>query len=936
MKIKNIIAFGLISISLAFVNPVVEADHMPATIHDKIETTTLSSGVVHESIQKFTVGGWYNINVLRIDLDDQYTSLGPLYHLDGLSSRSNVKDLVEQRNAVAGINGDFYNTKPIPTSLGALVENGEILSSPNNLPTLFTTADNSAYIDYFTRDMKITNFNTGNVLRIDTVNKLHSEFVTITMLDSNWGPKSIGNRFSKDIHEVLVIDGYVVDRRTGGEAFDIPKSKNSFVLSSKSSNLLLFNPGERVNVELDITPNIESIKFAIGSGSIVLKDGQITNTDVNISGNQPRTGVGVSQDQREVIMVTVDGRDVYFKGTTQETLGSLLKDLGAYNAVNFDGGGSTAMAIKPMGNTGAEFVNKPTEHRNVVNGVGVFSTAPQGKVNNLSLSTNSKYLFPGNSTSLNIKGFDENNCFHFVDPKSVNWSVTNGIGNVQAGTFFAEAPGTGEIIASYNGITTKYSITVLNLPVEIKSDLKSISLSPGGTKAIGSIIGVDEIGREGILNNSKVSYDTTGGVGEVKDGVFKATSKPASGALIIKSGNASKVIPVSIGVIKTPITSFEENISIGFSGYPSEVKGSVAFTDKSFEGKRAIELNYDFTKGTGTRAAYLDFKATPNGMPLKGSPQKIGLTVLGDSSGTWLRGTIVDSRGSSHIIEFTKSVDFTDWKYLEAQLPSNISYPVSLQRIYVAEVNAAKSPIGKIVIDDLISFTTLPADGSSLPESTKIKDPLHVPSQSEGVKVAVYSEPKIVGNTLMAKVVAPHKMKGLTQALSNAKIGVQVGNMTSEFKSSIKHTTTINGGSAYGKAEAQGVYVINLQANADGIRAANSHQWIDLVSDLQNRAEANLVISISRPVFGPNGFTDKMESELFHELLVEQVEQGKNIFVVQSDGENNYTLKDGVRYITLTGATVSTPEEFSRYSYVEFIINGENATYEVKTPYSFN
>ena len=90
-------------------------------------------------------------------------------------------------------------------------------------------------------------------------------------------------------------------------------------------------------------------------------------------------------------------------------------------------------------------------------------------------------------------------------------------------------------------------------------------------------------------------------------------------------------------------------------------------------------------------------------------------------------------------------------------------------------------------------------------------DPLHEPSQSDGLKIAVYSEPKIVGNTLMAKVVAPHRLKGLIESLSSAKIGIRIGNMTSEFKSAVNHTTTLNGGSAYGKAEAQGVYVINLQ-----------------------------------------------------------------------------------------------------------------------------
>ena len=936
MNIRNTLAIGLIGASLALTSTAAIAAAMPATIHEKIETTPVSSGVLHERIEKFTVGGWYNINVLRIDLKDEYTSLGPLYHNEGLSSRSTVKGLVEQRSAVAGINGDFYNTNPIPTSLGALMDNGRILSSPNHLPTFFTTVDNRAYIDYLKKEMTITNYNTGNVLNIDTVNKLHSEFITITMLNSDWGTKSIGARFRNDLHEVLVVDGMVMERRTGGEAFDIPKSGDSYVLTSKSSNLLLFNPGDRVQTDIRIIPDMESIKFAIGSGSIVLKDGNITNTDINIAGNQPRTGLGISRDQNEIIMVTVDGRDTYFKGTTQETLGSILRDLGAYNGVNLDGGGSTAMAIRPANQTVAEFVNKPTEQRNVVNGIGVFSTAPKGSMERLLLTVDSDFVFPGSSTSLKLKGFDRSSNLYHIDPSTVKWSVTNGIGRIENGRFIGTSSGVGEIVASYDGVNATATIRVLNPPVELRTGLDSISLTPGGTRSIGSVVGVDEIGRESVLNSSQITFRTTGDIGSVQDGVFKAASKPASGALIISAGNATKAIPVSVGVVLKPVTSFEESLAIGFSGYPSTVKGSVSFTDEAYEGKRAVEIVYDFSQGSGTRAAYLDFRATSRGLSLDGSPQKLGLNVLGDSSGVWLRGTILDSKGNAHVIDFTKSMDFNGWKYLEAQLPSGISYPVTLQRIYVAEVNTEKFPTGRIVIDDLKSFTTLPVDTKSVPASTKILDPLNKPAQGGGVKVSVYSEPKISGNTLLAKVVSSHRLKGLTEALSSSRIGVQVGDMTSAFRGAISHTSTINGGSTYGKAQAEGVYVINLQATADGIRAANSSQWTQLISDLDGRPEPNIIISISRPVFGESGFNDKMEADLFHSLLVEQMERGKNIFVVQSDGRNSATLKDGIRYITLTGARISTPDDFANYSYAEFVVNGGSITYEIKTPYRFD
>jgi hypothetical protein len=936
MNIRKTLALGLIGASLTLTNPVAIAADMPQTIHEKIETTPVSSGVVHERIEKFTIGGWYNLNVLRVDLEDEHTSLGPLYHQEGLSSRSTVKGLVEQRNAVAGINGDFYNTNPIPTSLGALMEDGRIISSPNNLPTFFTTTDNGAYIDYFTKTMTITNYTTGNVLNIDTVNKLHSEFITITMLNSDWGTKSIGARFRNDLHEVLVVDGVVMERRTGGEAFDIPRSEDSYVLSSKSSNLLLFNPGDRVQTDISMTPDMDSIKFAIGSGSIVLKDGNVTNTDINIAGNQPRTGLGISRDQSEIIMVTVDGRDTYFKGTTQETLGSILRDLGAYNGVNLDGGGSTAMAIRPVNGPVAEFVNKPTEQRNVVNGIGVFSTAPKASMDRLELRVDSDHLFPASSTNLTLRGFDRNSNLYNIDPASVKWSVTNGIGRIENGRFIGTSSGRGEIVATYDGVSATATIQVLNPPVELRTSIDSISLAPGGSISIGSIIGLDEIGREGLLSSSQVSFRTTGDIGSVQDGVFRAASKPASGMLIITSGNANKAIPVSIGVVQKQVTSFEDNLAMGFSGYPSSVKGSISVINEAFEGTKAVEIIYDFSEGSGTRAAYLDFKSSSRGLPLDGSPQKLGINVLGDASGVWLRGTILDSKGNPHVIDFTKSMDFDDWKYLEAQLPGNLSYPVSLQRIYVAEVNTEKFPVGRIVVDDLISFTTLPLDMSSVPESTRIVDPLHKPAQGGGVKVSVYSEPKISGNTLLAKVVSSHRLKGLTEALSASNIGVQIGDMTSAFRGAITHTSTISGGSAYGKAQADGVYVINLQATADGIRAANSTQWTQLIRDLDQRPEPNIIISISRPVFGTDGFNDKMEAELFHSLLVDQMENGKNVFVVQSDGKNSATLKDGVRYITLTGARISTPDDFVDYSYAEFVVNGSTISYEVKTPYNFD
>ena len=41
--------------------------------------------------------------------------------------------------------------------------------------------------------------------------------------------------------------------------------------------------------------------------------------------------------------------------------GAILKDLGAYNAINLDGGGSTTMAIKPVDEQVSKVVNRPSD-----------------------------------------------------------------------------------------------------------------------------------------------------------------------------------------------------------------------------------------------------------------------------------------------------------------------------------------------------------------------------------------------------------------------------------------------------------------------------------------------------------------------------------------------------------------------------------------------
>ncbi len=92
---------------------------------------------------------------------------------------------------------------------------------------------------------------------------------------------------------------------------------------------------------------------------------------------QPRSAVGVTADGT-LLMVVVDGRQPgYSAGMTLRELSTFMLSLGAVNAMNLDGGGSSVMWVNGL------VVNRPSDgfERSVANAVVVLPGADPGQVN---------------------------------------------------------------------------------------------------------------------------------------------------------------------------------------------------------------------------------------------------------------------------------------------------------------------------------------------------------------------------------------------------------------------------------------------------------------------------------------------------------------------------------------------------------------------------
>jgi len=121
---------------------------------------------------------------------------------------------------------------------------------------------------------------------------------------------------------------------------------------------------------------IKRAESAIGGFGIVLKDGRIVGGDAD---RHPRTAVGVSPDGRTLFLLVADGRQPgYSRGATTAELGRWLRELGADDGLNLDGGGSSALVIE--GHDGRpRVVNRPIHlgipgiERPIANHLGIYA-----------------------------------------------------------------------------------------------------------------------------------------------------------------------------------------------------------------------------------------------------------------------------------------------------------------------------------------------------------------------------------------------------------------------------------------------------------------------------------------------------------------------------------------------------------------------------------
>ena len=630
--------------------------------------------------------------------------------------------------------------------------------------------------------------------------------------------------------------------------------------------------------------------------------------------------VGSSKDGKELLLVTVDGRQQSSLGMTQTEAANLMIELGAYNALNLDGGGSTTMAVRKPGSENIEIINSPSDGspRRISNAIGIFSTFPPYPLEGFIIDTVDTNIFVNTSREFKALAYDA-----YMNPLKINqseikWSVSGVEGYFKGNVFYPESTGTATITVSSGSVKSSIQVNVLPAPGELILSSNSLKMNIGQSRSL-SVVGKDNNGYSARISAKDIDWSLTGDIGELELNTFTA-SKAGTGYITASLGDVKAHCSISVALETNHVIGSFDKLDGTFDSAPKTIPGSYEIT-KEIDNKVSGKLTYNFNTTEGTRAAYVVF---PNeGLDLKKNTTKIGFWAYNPhENSNWLRGEVVDSKGNKHFIDFSKTLDWVGWKFVEASV-SGINSPEKLTKIYVVQVNPITS-LGSLYLDELtITTATYPViNEDEIPKDTA---PVYAanknvkPSEDEDYKKFILFGKKDTANTLLENLL-------LMSLYEKAKIQYDSSDDSNKNEIEIKFLKNYNTHKSY---DFNGCRFIELNTSKNSIRTSAQGQWQWFLKQLDSYNGDNLFIFMEN---SPNKFSDSLEGNLFKTILSEHKDKIKNIWVFSGDVEDNVVMENGVKYISSAGLNINNlmPDNANTVKYIEVtIVNGE-PTYQIK------
>ncbi|WP_181641517.1 phosphodiester glycosidase family protein, partial [Nocardioides massiliensis] len=348
----------------------VKPDTRPGAAHFDVDevTTPVARGLTHTRFDRLLPTGWIRANLLTADLGTPGLRLNYV-GAPRVSSTEPLATMLRRHGAVAGVNGDFFDIGDTGAALGVGQQRGRgLLHAPasgwNN--TFLLSGKQQARIATTFLDASVRRAG-GQLLRVTNLNSPTIARDGIGIYTPAWGSDARSRVVpGQRARQVVIRDGRVRSNSLQLGTGEVPQGATVLIGVGKGAQRLSgWRRGNRVAVKYALDT---SSRVAISGNTVILRKGTVLGGDPV---RHPRTAIGIDATGQRVFVLTVDGRASHSTGVTLAETARILKEWGAVDALNLDGGGSSTMMARHAG-TSIATMNHTSDGRQraVPNGLG--------------------------------------------------------------------------------------------------------------------------------------------------------------------------------------------------------------------------------------------------------------------------------------------------------------------------------------------------------------------------------------------------------------------------------------------------------------------------------------------------------------------------------------------------------------------------------------
>lgn len=332
-------------------------------------TTQLAGGVSYTYAQE-EFNGRPLVSYLVSVAPGTRLALRPFSAAGIYNGRGSLAKQAAQRGMLAAINASYFDTDG--WVIGNVKDKSDFIAMDSTPRSGYIAGDGEQQI---VRDIAYTGtlkLPSGTTLNIKGMNRARIAN-DLVLFNSYYAASTKTNQFGR---EVKIKNGRVIAVSTAG---NMSLEPGSIVISGHGINadaLAGLKLGDHVTLMQTLGSNLaDAAATVVSGGPLLVENGRVNvrTAEEQIApdiarGRAPRTALGLKKDGTLLLLV-VDGRSSASSGMTLTELAQYLVKLGAFNAVNYDGGGSSEMVIN------GKIVNKPSDGREraVSIGLGLFT-----------------------------------------------------------------------------------------------------------------------------------------------------------------------------------------------------------------------------------------------------------------------------------------------------------------------------------------------------------------------------------------------------------------------------------------------------------------------------------------------------------------------------------------------------------------------------------